>query len=53
MTVSFVVDMNLSVEWIALLQQDGWEAIHWSAVGDPRADDATIMAWASAMDISS
>lgn len=23
-------------------------AVHWSAVGDPRADDATIMTWASA-----
>jgi predicted nuclease of predicted toxin-antitoxin system len=48
MSLRIVVDMNLSVEWIPLLEQAGWTAIHWSAVGDPRADDATIMAWASA-----
>jgi predicted nuclease of predicted toxin-antitoxin system len=28
------------------LDQAGWPAIHWSTVGDPRADDSTIMAWA-------
>jgi predicted nuclease of predicted toxin-antitoxin system len=48
MSLQIVVDMNLSVEWIPLLEQAGWTAVHWSAVGDPRADDATIMAWASA-----
>jgi predicted nuclease of predicted toxin-antitoxin system len=47
MSVRIAVDMNLSVEWIPLLEKAGWSAIHWSAVGDPRADDATIMAWAS------
>ncbi len=48
MSLRILVDMNLSVEWIPLLEQAGWTAIHWSAVGDPRADDSTIMAWASA-----
>ena len=48
MSLSIVVDMNLSVEWIPLLERAGWTAVHWSAIGDPRADDATIMAWASA-----
>jgi predicted nuclease of predicted toxin-antitoxin system len=48
MSVPIVVDMNLSVEWIPLLQHSGWPAVHWSAIGDPRADDATIMAWALA-----
>jgi predicted nuclease of predicted toxin-antitoxin system len=46
MSIRIVVDMNLSVEWIPLLEQAGWSAVHWSAVGDPRADDTTIMAWA-------
>jgi predicted nuclease of predicted toxin-antitoxin system len=46
MSVPIVVDMNLSVEWIPLLEQAGWRAVHWSAVGDPRAEDATIMTWA-------
>jgi predicted nuclease of predicted toxin-antitoxin system len=46
MSLRIVVDLNLSVDWIPLLQQAGWSAVHWSAVGDPRAEDATIMAWA-------
>jgi len=46
MSVKLLVDMNLSVEWIAEFHRHGWSAIHWSAVGDPRADDAEIMAWA-------
>jgi predicted nuclease of predicted toxin-antitoxin system len=48
MSLRILVDMNLSVEWIPLLEEVGWSAIHWSAIGDPRADDSTIMAWASA-----
>jgi len=28
------------------LARQGWSAVHWSAVGDPHADDSTIMAWA-------
>ena len=50
MSLRIVVDMNLSVEWVQFLEQAGWPAVHWSAIGDPRADDATIMAWASAHD---
>lgn len=50
MSLRILVDMNLSVEWIPFLRQAGWSAVHWSAVGDPRADDATIMAWASAQE---
>ena len=48
MSLRIVLDMNLSVEWMPLLEQAGWTAVHWSMIGDPRADDATIMAWASA-----
>ncbi len=48
MSVQLVVDMNLSVEWVAELARHGWSAVHWSAVGDPRADDSTIVAWAQA-----
>jgi predicted nuclease of predicted toxin-antitoxin system len=46
MSMPIVVDMNLSVEWIPLLERAGWPAVHWSGVGDPRADDTTIMGWA-------
>lgn len=41
-----LVDMNLSPSWVAMLEEAGWEVQHWSTVGDPRATDATIMAWA-------
>ena len=48
MSVPIVVDMNLSVEWIGELAQHGWTAVHWSSIGDPRAADTVIMAWARA-----
>jgi predicted nuclease of predicted toxin-antitoxin system len=50
MSVQLVVDMNLSVEWVAELARYGWSAVHWSTVGNPRADDSVIMAWALAND---
>jgi predicted nuclease of predicted toxin-antitoxin system len=40
--------MNLSPDWVAVLQHHGWETIHWSTVGNPRATDPEIMAWAKA-----
>src|SRR5262249_55028837 len=48
MSVQLVIDMNLSVEWVAELASHGWSAVHWSTVGDPSAEDAVIMAWAGA-----
>jgi predicted nuclease of predicted toxin-antitoxin system len=50
MTIKVLVDMNLSPEWVSTLTDEGWEAVHWSAVGDPRAPDTEIMAWALAHD---
>ena len=48
MSVQLVIDMNLSVEWVAELARHGWHAVHWSTVGDPSAEDSAIMAWALA-----
>jgi len=48
MSVHLVIDMNLSVEWVTELALHGWSAVHWSTIGDPRADDSVIMAWALA-----
>jgi len=48
MSVQILVDMNLSPDWVPLLQQHGWHSVHWSTVGDPRATDQAIMAWALA-----
>lgn len=46
MSVPLVVDMNLSIEWVAEFNRHGWTAVHWATVGDPSSDDSAIMAWA-------
>jgi predicted nuclease of predicted toxin-antitoxin system len=48
MTIKILVDMNLSPEWVPVLVREGWEAVHWSAVGDPHAPDDELMTWAAA-----
>ena len=45
--MKLVVDMNLSSEWVPVLQRAGHDVLHWSTVGDVRAKDAEIMAWAN------
>jgi predicted nuclease of predicted toxin-antitoxin system len=44
--MKLLVDMNLSPRWVQFLATKGVDALHWSAVGDARATDATIMRWA-------
>jgi len=44
--VKFVVDMNLSPQWCAVLAAEGWDAVHWSKIGDVSADDRTVLEWA-------
>jgi predicted nuclease of predicted toxin-antitoxin system len=46
MSVPLVNDMNLSTEWVTELARYGWTAVHWSTIGEPRAEDSVIMAWA-------
>ena len=46
MSLKILIDMNLSPQWITILERNGWPAIHWSTVGDPRATDRVIMDWA-------
>lgn len=48
MSAKLLIDMNLSVEWVTELTSHGWPAVHWSAVGDPTAEDSVLMAWALA-----
>jgi predicted nuclease of predicted toxin-antitoxin system len=45
--VKLLLDMNLSPEWASVLERHGWQAVHWSTVGDPRASDREIMDWAA------
>ena len=47
MKPKLLLDMNLSPAWVQVLQKHGWEAVHWSDVGDPRAGDRDIMDWAA------
>lgn len=44
--MNLLVDMNLSPDWVPVLQAAGHDAVHWSTVGDIRATDTQIMAWA-------
>lgn len=48
MSVSILIDMNLSPDWAQLLERAGIPAIHWTAIGDIRASDRQIMEWAAA-----
>jgi predicted nuclease of predicted toxin-antitoxin system len=48
MSLSILIDMNLSAEWVQLLEQAGWSAVHWSSVGAINAEDRELMAWARA-----
>ena len=40
------MDMNLLPEWVPLLQNAGWSAVHGSSFGDPKAEDQAILGWA-------
>lgn len=46
--MKFLIDMNLSQDWINVLTQEGWEAVHWSSIGEHCATDESIMTWARA-----
>jgi predicted nuclease of predicted toxin-antitoxin system len=44
--VKFLIDMNLSPDWISVFEAEGWEAVHWSSVGNPAAEDNDVLGWA-------
>lgn len=46
--MKILIDLNLSPTWVPVFQDAGFEAVHWSAVGDPRAPDEIILSWARA-----
>lgn len=39
--------MNLSPDWVPILTDARYTAVHWSIVGDPCASDRTILLWAA------
>ena len=46
--MKILIDMNLSPAWVEVLAKHGFPAVHWSTVGDPRAEDSVLMDWARA-----
>jgi predicted nuclease of predicted toxin-antitoxin system len=42
--------MNLSPAWVPFLANKGFDAVHWSQIGDPRAKDPVVMQWARTND---
>src|SRR5438876_584801 len=44
--MKILIDMNLSPDWVEVLVKGGFEAVHWSEIGDPRAEDPVLMHWA-------
>ena len=45
--MQLLLDMNVSPRLVPELQRRGYEAVHWSEVGDPRAEDRAVMTWAA------
>lgn len=48
--MKILIDMSLSPEWVVIFAQHGIIAVHWSTVGNPRAEDAVLMDWARTRD---
>jgi predicted nuclease of predicted toxin-antitoxin system len=44
--MKILVDMNLSPEWVGLLNSEGFEAVHWSQIGLVSAPDVELFDWA-------
>ena len=44
--IKILIDMNLPPKWIDVFDAEGWEAVHWSNIGDFGATDEVIMKWA-------
>jgi predicted nuclease of predicted toxin-antitoxin system len=45
--MKFVVDMNLSPEWVKVLRDAGFDAVHWRDIGPLDAPDAELLDWAT------
>ena len=48
--MKFLLDMNLSPQWVTFLAEHSFESIHWSTVGQPGASDSEIFEFAAAND---
>ncbi|MFM9905207.1 MAG: DUF5615 family PIN-like protein [Pyrinomonadaceae bacterium] len=46
--MKILIDMNLAPDWTASFTAANIESVHWSTIGDPRAKDIEIVAYARA-----
>lgn len=46
--MKILIDMNLSPDWVAVFAKHQISAVHWSTIGNPRAEDKLLMEWARA-----
>jgi predicted nuclease of predicted toxin-antitoxin system len=44
--MKILIDMNLPPAWVGFLEKEGYEALHWSKIGDFDATDTSILQWA-------
>lgn len=44
--MKLLIDMNLSPQWVPVLEASGWKAVHWSLIGQPNAPDQEIFEYA-------
>jgi len=44
--MQILIDMNLPPGWGSVLSDSGFDAVHWSTIGDGDAPDRTLMQWA-------
>lgn len=44
--MKILVDLNLSREWLEVLERAGWKASHRSHIGSPTAPDTDLLLWA-------
>lgn len=48
--MKFLVDMNLSPNWVTFLADAEFTAVHWSEIGAGNAPDAAVLQWAARHD---
>ncbi|MBF0530891.1 MAG: DUF5615 family PIN-like protein [Deltaproteobacteria bacterium] len=44
--MKFLIDLNLPPSWTSFFRSQGWDAVHWSRIGDYTASDHIILTWA-------
>ena len=43
--MKILIDMNLSPDWVKVLELAGWETVHWSVVGDNPGTQAWTLSY--------